>query len=235
MSDIPIKKAELSPGQIADDLKVDLRKAEQEKKIKQPRPRRLFLSIFLILLIIFLGLGWFFSARQGTPFTDLIPPEAVVFSVIDQAMLYQQTSPFSQLLKENNFYGQAAIANFSQYLNRAGLDFQKDIQPLFEKKIGFVLMPSNYETTMPFAFILEKNASAGKISQILDSLQTNFKKDFNFSSRVYRQIEIMTLRPLLPAAVQFPKAYAYAQIEDYLIISNSQEVLEKIIKSIIDN
>ncbi len=229
---VKVKKGRLTADKVSDDLKVDLRNGPEEKpKQKQPKKRRLFLFIFLIAVIIFLSAGWLFSYWQKLAFADLVPEETVVFSLIDLGALYDQLSPFYQFLKERGFYGQGAVVKIGDYLNQANLDFRKDIQPLFKRQIAFILMSANQETDFPFAMIFEKNTSLDKIDHILKRIEPNFKKDYNFSVRIYRQIEMTILKPLFPWSI---KTLSYAKIGDYLVISSSQELLKKIIDLAID-
>ena len=233
MTKIQIKKGKLSADKITDELKVDLRN-NSEKKPKQPSSKWLFLSIFLILVIIGLSVGLFFSIQKELAFTDLVPEQAVVFSLIDQPDLYEQISPFYQLLRENGFYDQGAISKIGDYLNQAELNLKEDIQLLFKKQAAFVLMPANSETPFPFLLLFEKQASLDNINHLLFQIEPVLKKDYNFSSQIYRQIEITVLKPLFPPSIGKPDLYAYSQIEGYFIISNSQESLRIIIDSVIN-
>jgi hypothetical protein len=231
MSKIPIKvkKDNLPAEQVSDELKVDLRDS-QETEQKQPSRKWLFLSIFLSVIIIILALGWRFSASQKMAFTDLVPENAVVFSLINQEELYPQMVPFSQFLRERNFYGQGTIDKLNDYFNQSQLNFSQDIQPLFKKEMAFILLPADSETTFPFILLFEKNASLAQISQVLSKIEPIFKQDYNLSPQVYRQIEITALDPLFSS----PFGYVYAQIGDYFIIGNSQNSLEKMIDLIIN-
>ena len=228
MSKIPIKvKKGDSAEKVAEELKVDLRNGLKSEQ-KQPSSRWLFLSIFLLLVILGLAAGWFFSC-QKMAFADLVPEEAVIFGLINQPELYPQMAPLSQFLRENNFYGQGAINKLNDYFIQAQLSFQEDIQPLVKPEMAFILLPANSETSFPFIFLLEKKASTAQISQILDKIEPKLREDYNLSSQIYRQIEMTILRPLSSTI-----NYLYSQIGDYFVISNSQESLEKIIDLIIE-
>jgi len=231
---IKVKRGKLAADKISDDLKVDLRNGlAPEPKQKQPKKSRLFLVIFLLVaVIIFLSGSCLFSYLKKPAFADLVPEEAVVFSLINQGALYDQLSPFYQFLKENGFYGQGAVIKIGDYLNQANLDFRKDIEPLFKRQIAFILMPANSETAFPFALLFERKTSLDKINRLLNQIEPHFKKDYNFSSQIYRQIEITILKPLFSWSVN---SLNYAQVGDYFVISNSQEILKKIIDSAINN
>ena len=230
MTKIFIKKKGVELNKVSEDLKVDLR----SKKIEQKKSSKkwIYLSIFLFAVIILLTVNsrfLFFDKRIG--FTDLIPEKTVVFSVIDQDILYPQVSPFWQFLKDSNFYGQGAMSQLNKYLNNAQLDFISDVKPYFEKEMAFVLLESDSETEFPFAFILKKKISTAQISQSLDKIELELKKDYNFFSETYRQTDIITLESFSPLSLD----YAYAQVGDYFIISNSQNCLKNIIDNVINN
>ena len=229
MPKIPIKvKKGQSAEKVAEELKVDLRE-KSEIEQKQSSRKWLFLGFGLFLIIVFLVLGWWFFSCQKMAFVDLIPEEAVVFSLINQQELYPQMSPFKQFLSENNFYGQGAIDRLNDYFIQAQLSFREDIQPLFKQEMAFVLLPADSETSFPFILLLEKRVSSAQISQVLSKIEPKLQEDYNLSSQIYRQIEITILRPLSSTII-----YLYSQIGDYFIISNSQECLEKIIDFIIE-
>jgi len=69
-----------------------------------------------------------------------------------------------------------------------------------------------------------------KTSQILNSIELEFNKEFNLYTEDYRQIKIAEISPLSNSN----NNYFYTQIEKYFIVSNSQESLEKIVDSIIN-
>ncbi len=219
MSKIPIKvKKGKAVEKVAEEMKVDLRN-ELVKEQKQPSRKWLFLGI-LFLIIVILFISWLFFSQEKLPFTDLVPEEAVIFSLINQPEFYPQISSFNQ----------STINKLNDYFNQAQLNFQEDIQPLFKKQIAFILLPANNETALPFVLLLEKNSSKAQISHILTKIETKLKQDYNFSWQAYRQIEITVLKPIFSS----PAVYAYSQLDSYFIISNSQESLGKVIDFIID-
>lgn len=230
---IKIKNGKHSLDQVADNLKVDLREDLSIKK-EQPFKRWLFLFVLLLLGgVIFAGIqALFFSNKIA--FSHLIPKEAVIFGLIDQTSLYNQTVPFHGFLQENNFYGQDAISKMGDYFKQADLAIQNDIYTLFKKQAAFILMPSNSETPLPFVVIFEKNQPLSKIEQVLSKIEPNLKKDYNFSTENYRQIKMTILKPISFVSTTLSTLYAYAQIDNYFIICNSQQTMEAFIDSIID-
>jgi len=229
MSKIFIKKQSGNNlDNIPSDLKVDLRKKSVNQK--QPSKTWLFLSIFLFAIIIALALNLWFLSSEKVDFVNLIPKETIVFSIINKDALYPQIFPFKSFLEENNFYGQKAIKQFNDYLDKAHLNFESDIQSFFEKEIAFIVLSSNPETEFPFAMILKSEVPRAQFSQILDKIEPEFKKDYNFSAQTYRQVKVISLKSF--SNTQFN--YTYAYIGNYFIISNSQECLKNIVDNIID-
>jgi len=215
-------------NKISSNSSVDLRKG----KMNQEQPSRiwLFLSIFLLIVIVVLIFNSWFSYSKKVNFANLIPEETVVFSVINKNILYPQILPFRNFLADNNFYGQNAINQFNNYLNNAQLDFESDIQPFFEEDIAFILLSPNSEVEFPFALILKSKVSMAQLSQALSKIEPEFKKDYNFSSQAYRQIEINILKSFSASSLN----YIYAQAGDYFIISNSQDCLKNILDMVIN-
>jgi len=230
MIKISIKK-DSSKQRALRESSIDLR---DNLDVKQEKPSKkwFFLSIF-ILIIIALAFNWWFLSSQKIPFKDLVPENRVVFSLVNQEVLYNQTSPFYGFLKENNFYVQPAMVKINDYLKQADLNFKDSIQSVFKQEAGFILMPANDETSFPFFLAFERKASLGDIKSVLDKIEVNLKKDYNFSKEKYRQIEVTILDPIY-STDNLPNLYAFAQVEDYFIITNSKELLKEIINSVID-
>ncbi len=227
MPKIPIKiRKGKSIKPMAEELKVDLRNGLKSEQ-KQPSRKWLFLGIPILIIVVFL-ISWFIFNQKEMPFTDLVPEETVVFGLINQTDFYQQVNPFTQFLKDSNFYGQTVIDGFNNYLTKANLGFSEDVQSLFKNEIAFILLPANQEERFPFVLILEREASGSEISRILEKVEPELKQDYNFSSINYRQIKITVLEPLTDST-----NYLYGQIENYFIISNCQTSLETIIDSVI--
>lgn len=215
-------------NRVSNNSDVDLRKGKMNQK--QPSSIWLFLSIFLLIIIIVLVFNSWLSYSKKVNFTNLIPEETVVFSVINKDVLYPQILPFRNFLVNNNFYGQKAINQFNNYLNNAQLDFESDIQPFFEEDIAFILLSPNSEIEFPFALILKSKVSMDQLRQALNKIEPEFKKDYNFSSQAYRQIEINILKSFSDSSFN----YVYAQAGGYFVISNSQDCLKNILDIIIN-
>ncbi len=230
MTQIIIKKNNTSDHQIPEESKLDLRNNNFNGKQKQSSKRWLYISFFLFLIVVCLGINYWFLASQEKPFNDLIPENAVVYSVINQIELYPQISHFNQVLQEKNLFGQEIISKINSCFDQAGLDFPEDIQSLFNNQSAFVLLPANSEISLPFLIILERNVELAKMSQALKDIELELNKEFNLYTEDYRQIKIAKISSL--SASNY--SYFYTQIERYFIISNSKESLEKIVNSIID-
>ncbi len=235
MSQIPInKKSRLSFRKIADDLKVNLRNDKSSEKPKQPSKKWLFLSVILSILIIYLGINYYFLTFHKGPFNgslDQLFENAVAYAVVNQVQFYPQIASFNQVLQDSNFFGQGMVNRLNQYFDRAGLSFVDDIQPLFKDKLALMLLSANSDVSLPFLTILERKENLAKVSQTLNIVESEINKDFSISTYNYRQIKVTILDSLSVSYTQF----LYTQIEEYLIISNSRESLEGVINFIIDS
>lgn len=229
MTRIKIKKGR--PDKVSEDLKVDLR--NQPREIKQPLNKWLFLSIFLIMVILVLSGSWYVFYFKKSSLIDLVPEQAVIYSLINQQAFYEHGSNLTQFLKQRNVYNKLAIDKISSYLNQANLSFEQDFGPLFEKEIAFVLMPANSETILPFLLIFEGKKPLRELKQTLDKIELEARNDYNLSFQTYRNNEITILEPLSSSLVS--GSYVYAQIKNYFVISNSKQVLSIIIDLVINN
>lgn len=230
MSKIIVKKGGLSEAEVPAEAKLNLR--DKPVEIKEAK-RGWLCAVGILAAVVLVLVFWMLRERSAAAFADLAPEQAVIFSVINQEALYEQTLPFQGIIKEQNLYIQPAFSKLRAYLTATGLNLEDDLQPHFKQKLAFTLMPSNGDTAFPFAVILERKNSLTDVSAILQQFKQELQSDFDLSSRDYRQMEITVLKPLFQAAL-FPRAYAYAQVEKYLVITNSTLVLEEIIDVIVD-
>ena len=230
MPKIIIKKNNSSYNQVRDNFKLDLRNNQPIEKQKQFSKKWLYLSAFLFLVVIYLGVNYWFLVSQEKPFNDLIPENAVVYSIVNQTEFYPQISSFNKIIQENNSFIQDMISKINSSFNQAGLSFSNDIQSLFKDQSVFIILPANSEASLPFLVILERKEDLAKVSQILNIIESELNKEFNLYSQDYRQIKITKISPLSNSYYN----YFYAQIERYFVISNSQESLEKMVDSIIN-
>lgn len=228
MTKIPIKIKKNIPGQeINGELKIDLRAKIEPKPI---RPFCLKWGVFGLALIISVSLiVWFLKQSQPIPFVKIVPQERIALAIVNQEALYNQILPFHQNLWPQSSFYQGLIDETNNYLTRLGLDFSKDVLPLFKKQSVIASFPVESGQAFPFIIILQKEGSSAKIDQILNQLEQELKKDLYLSSQVYRQIKITDLKPLSSNSSD----YFYSQTEEYLIIGNSLKYLEKTVDLII--
>lgn len=231
---IKIKKSRSLVKKVSDELKVDLRE-NNESRPRRALGHNLFkkslgwIVLVLIGAILTYSANWFLNPSKKAPLTDIIPQEAIAFGLIDQESFYSQILPFEQSIQGQSSFYKWLSAKIEEKLNQNSLDFQKDIQPLFRKQLGIALFPPESEEPFPFIIILQKQAASVQINRILSQIEPELKKDFHLFHQIYRQVKIIILKPLSPSASN----YYYSQIENYLVISNSTNWLEKTIDLII--
>ncbi len=228
------KKSKLSFRKIASDLKVNLRDNESKGKTKQPSRKWLFLSVVLSIIVIYLSISCYSLISKKGPFDETLNnflKNTVAYAVIDHSQLYPQVAPFNSFMQDSNFTGKNIINGFNQYLNETKLSFTEHIQPLFKDELIYMALPANSDNLLPFLVVLENKDNSAKISQILDILESEMKKDFSISEYMYRQNEVSVLNSL---TVSYRNFY-YIQMKNYLFISNSKESIEKIVDSVINS
>jgi len=124
------------------------------------------------------------------------------------------------------------INKLAGYFSQADLDF-KDINSFFKEQIAFILMPDNSKDLFPFLLILENKEKLSEFNQVLDRIELELKHDYNVSFKTYRQSEITILEPLSSSLAT--NSYVYAQVGNYLIISNSYQSLVLMVDLVINN
>ncbi len=232
MGKIKIKK-DLVYQETDNRQQLDLKNQPKASKFKRNSRFWLFLSLFLLIVLVILSLKWYLDKPIQDNFKGLISGKSVIYSSIDQQALYSQTSPFYQFLRENHFYA-PAISKIENYFNQAGLNYSEIISNGFKSQAGFILLPANQDSPFPFILVMEKKNSFWDLNQELEKIEKYFKKDFNYHTQLYRQIKIKVLNPLQEVKSGFPEYYAYAQIKDYFIVSNSLETLKQTIDNLIN-
>jgi len=203
--------------------KVDLR---NNQKVQQRSLSKKQLILVVFLLFAAALLGYFISLFKQDEFKKIVPENAVVFSLIDQNAFYGQISSFDS---------GGILSQLKDFLSGNNLDLKKDIQPLFKDEAAFILLPSNSETAFPFVVILKEKKPLAGINNILEIVRPSLGKNWNIFSQIYRQVEIKTLKPVIPFSDNRPRLYIFAQIEGYLVVGNSQEAAKTIIDSIMNN
>ncbi len=213
------------------DLKSLIRPDKQQKSRFKPR---LFLALFLLLILalIAIGLKCYLDKPDQPDFLALTNDQKVIYALIDQKALYDQARPFYRFLKENYFYA-PAIGKISGYFKQAGINYQEALNLGFEKQVGFILLPANNDSPFPFILVFKKQAGFSNLQNALNQLSGQLKKDFNYNIEPYRQIEMVTLKTLRETEPGFPKSYAYAQIKGYFIISNSPASVKQAIDNLL--
>lgn len=229
MSKIPIKSFKRGSSlvkKVSDELRVNLRDDNQGANQKQSPKKGLFLIVWPVILIVIIlfSLYAFYSLfLDKNNFDKIIPKQRTVFSLIDQKNLYQQI-----ISLENG-----KILEAENYLGRMGLNFREDIQPLFKDRIELGLLSADQESRLPFVVVFEVKESDNEIKEILEKIELGLKQDCNYFSGAYRQTEIKTIEPVLPV-FSFARSFSYALIQNYLIISNSQEAVKLVVDRVID-
>jgi len=233
---IKVKKKHNLDKQLREQVQAELKERFNSEGSKLKKDKRFLLLALVVLIGIAISIVWFFLSFQKPLFDDLAPAQAVVFAVVNQKTLYEQTAPFHGFLKDNNPYIYSALAKIDNYLEEADIDFKENIQPFFEEKAGFVLMPANIDTSVPFVLLFKKKFSFDKnlFNQSFFKFEQVLKKDYSLSFSDYRQVKLSIFDFLKVARPEAVEIYVYVEIEDYVLISNSQEAIKSIIDLIVD-
>lgn len=187
-----------------------------------PKKQRRFYVWFLLLLIL-LEAGiiiYAFFSRPTLPYKNLIPDNAAA------TIYFNQTSAAGLIksLKDAQFVWPAfddAQKSLSAFYSRAGLNLN-ELLMAFENQIAVVLLPET-EGNLPRWLVLAaaKTDRAGLETKIQNA-ENVLKQNFNLSSEVYRQIEIIEIKPL----EQNRTTLYFAQVKNYFFLTNNQDLLK---------
>ena len=219
------------PIKIKRDTNSPLAGQEIKKRANlQIKPKTKFSQLWLIFFlmgILLLALIIFPASKNkkiSLSFLEIIPDETPFFAFIKIDDLLSSQNLLLKTPSSQQFF--LEITNFLKKIN---LDLEKDIKPLYQEKIALLL--SVNKDYLDFVILIKRKENQnGKEEEVLTKIEKELKKDFNFSQFFYRQIKITNLKPVF---VSSPGNYYYSQIQEYLIISNSESWLEKIIDLII--
>jgi len=235
MPEVPIqvKKEVDMPKKPSTDTKVDLKNGKQPPK----KAAGLWWVVLIILILTnLLTIGYFSFFKQTSAeltYTQyVLPDQAIVFSVMNKDQLYDKIKPWSLILGGHFSFFQWFVNQAADYCQAAGLDYEADINPLFQQKAALVLYQEpDQPNSFPFVIFLEKKAASAQINTILEQLNSQFKKDFYQTDELYRQNNVVSLKSIKHSSLVF----YHTQIANYFLISNSKKYLEATIDLMISN
>jgi hypothetical protein len=191
------------------------------------------LTVIFLLLSIGLAIKSFWYDQRNLPsYQNIIPGEA-------QAVFYIKISQLNQLaptvipgLEQNSDYYKWLNQKISQFLTDANIDAQSELVPSLKDETVFLVFPPTKTGGLSWAIIGQSNIVAtGGNQTVFGKIEDGLRKNFGTNQLFYRQIKINSVY----AFNKIDKPYYYSQVDNYLVVANNLDALEKIVDKIIGN
>lgn len=200
-------------------------------KAKQPKKRR-WLTFLVCLLIAAqaAAIGWLvFKDQQNSPYAALIDENAAVAVYLNHGELRELIAG----LKERELPLFSALNDkIRTFISQDQLNSIYPILGQLADQSALIISkkPQNGQNSSFGWLFLGKKRLQGDLTTALTGLQQTLKKDYNFTSSTYRQTVVWQMKSLENKKLQI----YFTQIKDFLLISDSEETLQKTIDKILE-
>lgn len=237
MAQIPIKikpNSETNQSDIKKALNLNQLLSAQAKLVAKNKNKFwLTFGFFLILTLILLALlaNLFWSKPWGFGvYQKLIPEQtqaAIFLKINELENLYPAIIPDEE---QNSSFYQWLKNRILQFLADSDVSAENDLLPLFQEQAAFLILPPRSNQKLSWLILAETKPSQDLQKQLIfDKIEQELRKDFGLSQLSYRQVKINAVHSLN----QLERRYFYAQINNFVTISNDQAALENLIDRII--
>jgi len=176
--------------------------------------------------------SFWYDQRNLPSYQNIIPGEA-------QAVFYIKISQLNQLapavipgLEQNSDYYKWLNQKISQFLTNANIDAQSELLPSLKDETVFLVFPPSNTGNLVWAIIGQSNLQSASSGQtVFGKIEDGLRKSFGTNQLLYRQVKINSVY----AFNKIDKPYYYSQVDNYLIVANNLDALEKIVDKIIGN
>jgi len=237
MTQIPIKiksNSKTTQQEIKKALNLNQLLSAQAKSITKNRNKswlNFSVGLILIMILIVLAANFFWSSSKSlSAYQKLTPKQAqaaIFFKIYELKNLYPAVIPNEE---QNASFYQWLKNRILQFLADSGISAENDLLPLFQEQAAFFILPPDRNQKLSWLILAEtKSNQDPKRQLVFNKIEQELKKDFGFNQTFYRQLKINIIYPL----DQLERQYFYAQINNFVAVSNSQTTLENLIDRII--
>ncbi len=214
---------------------LNLNRVLAEAREPKARKKSKIWLLVLFLLLIILGLTgwlWWLSRQSFSDYQSIIPEQAEAIILLKTSQLADQAPQISSRLEKDSSLLRWLEDKISQFLADSGLSAPKDILPLFRDEIAFFVLPPTQNQKI--AWLALSRTVSGQETQkqaVIGKIENGLRKNFGTDQTFYRQIKINS-------AYSFNQAqtlYYWAQINDFIAVSNDLASMQLMIDKIIGN
>ncbi|OIO47818.1 MAG: hypothetical protein AUJ32_01960 [Parcubacteria group bacterium CG1_02_40_82] len=233
------------PVKITTDSKInhqDIKKALNLNKVlsdakalalapaRKAMPWKILTAIFALISIAFAIKIFWLDQRFFSQYQNIIPEgtQAVFFIKIGQ--IDQLAPAIIPGLEQNSDFYRWLKQRINQFLADSNINVQTELISSFKEEAAFLVFNPNQSNKLNWAIIAQSNIGQNAGDQtVFAKIEAGLRKNFGINQLFYRQVKINSVY----AFNKIDKPYYWSQIDNYLIMGNDLESLQKIIDKII--
>ena len=191
---------------------------------------KILTAIFLLCSIALAIKAFWLDQRSFSDYQNIIPSQTQAVFFIKLSQIDRLAPAVIPGLEQNSDFYKWLKQRISQFLNDANVDAQTELMPILKEEAAFLIFPQNNPNRLTWAIIAQSNLNQNTASQtVFTKIEGGLRKNFGINELFYRQIKINSVY----AFNKVDKPYYYSQVDNYLIVGNDLDSLEKIIDKII--
>jgi len=191
---------------------------------------KILTAIFVLVSIAFAIKIFWLDQRFFSQYQNIIPEgtQAVFFIKIGE--LEQLAPAVIPGLEQNSEFYRWLKQRINQFLADSNINAQTELLPSLKEEAAFLVFDTNQSNKLNWAIIAQSNIGQNAGNQtVFAKIEQGLRKNFGINQLFYRQVKINSVY----AFNKIDKPYYWSQIDNYLIVGNDLESLQKIIDKII--
>jgi hypothetical protein len=193
---------------------------------------KILTAVFLLLSIALAIKTFWLDQKSFSDYQDIIPSQTQAVFFIKISQIDQLAPSVIPGLEQNSDFYKWLKQRISQFLADSNIDARAELLPILKEEAAFMVFPQNNSGRLTWAIIAQSNLDQPAAGQtVFGKIEDGLKKNFGINQLLYRQIKINSVY----AFNKIDNPYYYSQIDNYLIVGNDLDSLQKIIDKIIGN
>jgi len=236
---IPIKvtnDAEVNHQDIKKALNLNKVLSDAKNQVSNSAKKASFWKILTAVFLLFsiaLAIKTFWpDQRSFSEYRDIIPSQTQAIFFIKISQIDRLSITVIPGLEQNSDFYKWLKQRIEQFLADSNIDARAELLPSLKEETAFMVFPQNNSGRLNWAIIAQSKPDQPAAGQaVFSKIEDGLKKNFGISQLLYRQIKINSVYAFNKA----DRPYYYSQIDNYLIVGNDLDSLQKIIDKIIGN
>jgi len=195
--------------------------------------------VWMMLAIVFMAacallVANFYYFQSPAPFSlyqNLVPGETNALIILKVSDLNNLSPSFLPVFEQTPAYYYWLKDRINDFLNQANVSATNDLAPILEEEIAFLIMPPQNAKSSWLIIAKQKVQTTGLSQPVFDRIESQLRHEFDADETFYRQIKLVSVHPVN----DLQNLYYYAQIKNYILISNDLAGIQKTIDKLIGN